>query len=164
MPDVEDKQSKAARAAHIKLVRDLAAVLNDTGLSEIEMESGDIRVRVSKTAQTLAVAAPGPAPIGLAPIPSPAAAPLTAEAPPPARAAGDLVKSPMVGTAYLQPQPGAPAFTKVGDKVNEGQTLLLVEAMKTMNPIVAPRAGVVAEVLVTDGQPVEYGEALVVLA
>ncbi len=162
MPDVEDKQSKANRAAHIKLVRDLAGVLNETGLTEIEMENGDVRVRVSKSSPPALIAA-APAPVTPAG-PAPSAAPSVAAPTAPARAAGDLVKSPMVGTAYLQPQPGAPPFVKVGDKVTEGQTLLLVEAMKTMNPIVAPRAGSVAEFLVIDGQPVEYGEALVILA
>ena len=76
---------------------------------------------------------------------------------------GDAVKSPMVGTVYLQPQPGSPSFVKPGDKVKEGQTLLIIEAMKTMNPIPAPRAGTVVEILVGDAQPVEFGEPLVVI-
>jgi acetyl-CoA carboxylase biotin carboxyl carrier protein len=94
--------------------------------------------------------------------PAAQAAPAAA-APAPAVARGDAVKSPMVGTVYLSAQPGQPAFIKVGDKVTEGQTLLIVEAMKTMNPIPSPRGGTVVEVLVEDGQPVEFGEGLVVL-
>jgi acetyl-CoA carboxylase biotin carboxyl carrier protein len=96
------------------------------------------------------------APVAAAPSPPPAAASKPG-------AAGDVVKSPMVGTVYLQAQPGSPPFAKVGDRVALGQTLLLVEAMKTMNPIAAPKAGVVTEYLVSDGQPVEYGEPLVVI-
>jgi acetyl-CoA carboxylase biotin carboxyl carrier protein len=147
--------------ADARLARELANVLNDTGLTEIEIERGDLRVRVVRAppAAPVAVALP---PAALAPPPpAPAAAPVPAAAPPPP--AGDVVKSPMVGTVYRQPQPGAPAFIKVGDRVAEGQTLLLIEAMKTMNPIAAPRAGVIVEVLVLDGQPVEYGEPLVVI-
>ena len=102
-------------------------------------------------------AAPAPA---AAPTPAPAEAPAAAPA---AVAAGDQVKSPMVGTIYLQPQPEAPSFVKVGDKVAEGQTLLIIEAMKTMNPVPAPRAGKVAAILVGDGQAVEFGEPLVVI-
>ena len=100
--------------------------------------------------------------------PAPAAAAGPAAAAPPAAPAvaavnGDAIKSPMVGTIYLAAQPGAEPFIKVGDKVNAGQTLMIVEAMKTMNPIPSPKAGTVAQILVTDGQPVEYGEPLVVL-
>jgi acetyl-CoA carboxylase biotin carboxyl carrier protein len=142
-------------------VRDLADVLNDTGLTEIEVERGDLRIRVAKTPVAAAVPAAIPTALAAAPAAAdPAAAPAAA---PPARAAGDAVKSPMVGTVYLQSQPGAPPFVRVGERVSQGQTLLLVEAMKTMNPIGAPRDGVVVELLVADGQPVEYGEPLVVL-
>jgi len=145
--------------ADARLARELANVLNDTGLTEIEIERGDLRVRVVRAPPAAPVTV-APPPAALAPPPpTPAAAPATA-APPPA---GDIVKSPMVGTVYRQPQPGAAAFIKVGDRVAEGQTLLLIEAMKTMNPIAAPRAGVIVEVLVLDGQPVEYGEPLVVI-
>jgi len=146
-----------------KLVRELADVLNTTGLIELEVERGDLRIRLTKTvtvAQAPA-AAPAPAPVAIAPVaagPGPTPAPASKPA-----AAGDVVKSPMVGTVYLQAQPGAPPFAKVGDRVTVGQTLLLVEAMKTMNPIAAPKAGVVTEYLVIDGQPVEYGEPLVVI-
>ena len=144
-----------------RLVRRLAGILNDTGLSEIEVEHDGLRIRVARTltaAASVAVAAPLPAPVAAAPAaeaPAPAAAP--------AVAAGDAVKSPMVGTVYLQPQPDAPAFVKVGDTVAEGQTLMIVEAMKTMNPIPAPRAGKVLEILAVNGQPVEFGEPLAII-
>jgi len=145
-----------------RVVRQLAGILNDTGLSEIEVEREGLRIRVARTMTTPAPAtylAAAPAPV-TAPAPAqPAAAPATA----PAQAAGEVVKSPMVGTVYLQPQPGAPPFAKVGDTVTEGQTLLLIEAMKTMNPITAPKAGKLVEYLVADAQPVEYGEPLVVI-
>ena len=150
-------EAQPAPSPDALLVRELADVLNDTGLSEIEVERGDLKIRVAKTltvaASTVVAAQPAPtAPAAVAAVPSAPQAP-----------AGDVVKSPMVGTIYLQAQPGAPAFVKAGDKVNEGQTLLLVEAMKTMNPIIAPRAGTLLEILVIDGQPVEYGEALAVI-
>ncbi|MDB5483683.1 MAG: accB [Caulobacteraceae bacterium] len=152
-------ESPDEEAFDVRLVRDLADVLNETGLTEIEVERGDLRIRVAKTL----VAAPVPAAI-----PASLATPAPVQREPaaaaaPAKPAGEAVKSPMVGTVYLQSQPGAPPFVRVGDRVSQGQTLLLVEAMKTMNPIGAPRAGVVAELLVADGQPVEYGEPLVVL-
>jgi acetyl-CoA carboxylase biotin carboxyl carrier protein len=143
-----------------RLVRRLAGILNDTGLSEIEVERGDLKIRVARQvtiAQTVVQAAPAaPAP----PPAAPAAAPeFTGEALPP----GEVVKSPMVGTVYLQSQPGTSPFVKVGDKVVQGQTLLIIEAMKTMNPIPAPKAGVVRAVLAEDGQPVEFGEPLAVI-
>ena len=140
-----------------RLVRELAAILNETGLSEIEVDREGLKVRVAKTL------APAPAVFAQAPAaPVPVSSAAAGPAPEPIHA-GEVVKSPMVGTVYLQPQPGAPAFAKVGDPVTEGQTLLLVEAMKTMNPIVAPKAGRIVEFLVADGQPVEYGEPLVVI-
>ena len=142
-----------------RLVRRLADILNETGLSEIEVEREGMKIRVAKTlsASTTVYAAP-PA---LAPAPAPAAVAAT-PAPEPMHA-GEVVKSPMVGTVYLQPQPGAPPFARVGDTVSAGQTLLLVEAMKTMNPITAPKAGKIIEFLVADAQPVEFGEPLVVI-
>jgi acetyl-CoA carboxylase biotin carboxyl carrier protein len=163
-------KASVAPSVDTKLVRELADVLNKTGLTELEIERGDLRIRLTKTVTVVPaptfVQAPAAAP--MAPAPQAPAAP---SPPPPAAAAaaakpsaaGDVVKSPMVGTVYLQPQPGAPAFAKVGDRVALGQTLLLVEAMKTMNPIAAPKAGVITEYLVVDGQPVEYGEPLVVI-
>ena len=150
------------------LVRSLADILNDTDLTEIEVERGELRIRV---AREVTMAAPvqyaaAPAPAAHAPAPSaPAAAPASMPSDPATLVArsGEEVKSPMVGTAYLQASPEAPPFCQPGDKVKKGQTLLIVEAMKTMNPIQAPRDGVVKEVLVGDAQPVEFGEPLVLL-
>jgi acetyl-CoA carboxylase biotin carboxyl carrier protein len=143
-----------------ELVRELASILNDTDLTEIEVERGDLRIRVARETQSQAVLAPvAAAPAAVAPV----AAATTAQPAAPAPPRGDLVKSPMVGTVYLSPQPGSDPFVKPGDRVAEGQTLMIVEAMKTMNPIPSPRAGVVAEVIAQDGQPVEFGEGLVVL-
>lgn len=148
-----------AESAASALVRELAEILNQTGLSEIEVEHDGQRVRVARALSattTQVIAAPAP--------PGPAPAPSSVQFPEPEPArAGETVTSPMVGTIYLQPQPGAPPFVKIGDTVSAGQTLLLVEAMKTMNPITAPRAGTVLELLVTDAQPVEFGEPLAVI-
>jgi acetyl-CoA carboxylase biotin carboxyl carrier protein len=146
-----------------RLVRRLAGILIDTGLSEIEVERGDLKIRVARTiAAPATVAYAAPAPVA-APAPASSAQPaeprFTGEALPP----GEVVKSPMVGTVYLQSQPGSPPFVKVGDKVTQGQTLLIIEAMKTMNPIPAPKAGVVRAILAEDGQPVEFGEPLAVI-
>jgi len=146
----------------IEAVRKLADLLNETGLGEIEVERGDLRVRVARSVgyEGYPMVAPSaPAPQAAAPAPAAAAAP----APMAAQHKGDVVKSPMVGTAYLQPNPGADAFARPGAQVSAGQTLLIIEAMKTMNPVPAPRAGRVVEILVEDGQPVEFGQALVVI-
>ncbi len=150
-----------------KAIRDLAEIMNETGLGEIEIETDDHRIRVSRgsTGSTQAVYATAPA---AAPAAAPqAAAPAAAEpAPTAAETASNnpgAVKSPMVGTAYMSPEPGAPAFIKPGDTVSEGQTLLIVEAMKTMNPIAAPKAGKVVEILVSDQEPVEFGQPLVIV-
>lgn len=140
------------------LVRELAEILNETGLSEIEVERDGLRVRV---ARSLSVSVPAFA--APASIPNVAAPPAAPVAEPPMARSGETVTSPMVGTVYLQAQPGSPPFVTVGDTVAAGQTLLLVEAMKTMNPITAPRAGTVLEMLVADAQPVEFGEPLVVI-
>lgn len=142
-----------------QLVRDLAGILNDTNLTEIEVELDDLKIRVSRQAQTVhAVAAPQPA---YAPQPA-AAAPQPA-----ATATADLSKnavpSPMVGTAYLSPSPDSKPFIEIGQAVKEGQTLLIIEAMKTMNQIPSPRSGTVKAVLIEDAQPVEYGMPLVVI-
>ncbi|HVK43004.1 MAG: accB [Phenylobacterium sp.] len=146
-----------------RMVRKLADILTDTGLSEIEVERDGLKIRVAKTLTAAPVHyAAAPAPAAAAPAPSAAAAP-AGEAAAPERRNGDVVKSPMVGTVYLQPQPDAPAFVKVGDTVSAGQTLLIVEAMKTMNPIPAPKAGKIVEIIVEDAQPVEFGEPLVVI-
>lgn len=147
-----------------RLVRKLADILTETGLSEIEVEQGELKIRVAKTLTATAVHVAAPAPVAHA---APAAAPVpaAAEAPAaaPARAKGDEVKSPMVGTVYLQPNPGSDPFVKVGDTVQAGQTLLIVEAMKTMNPIPAPKGGKVVQILVEDAQPVEFGEPLAII-
>lgn len=132
------------------LVRKLAQLLTDTGLTEIEFESGDQRIRVNR--QSLA-AAPAAAPV------APAAAPTAPAEGPPAGA----VTSPMVGTVYLSAEPGGTPFVKVGDRVAKGQTILIIEAMKVMNPIPAAAAGTVRDILVADGRPVEYGEVLMVI-
>jgi acetyl-CoA carboxylase biotin carboxyl carrier protein len=137
-----------------ELVRALASLLQETGLTEIEYAVGERRIRVVRGAppSAVALAVPSTAPAAAAP-----AAPVAAVDLPGA------LKSPMVGTAYLSPQPEAPPFIKVGDTVREGQPLLIIEAMKVMNQIPAPRAGRVTHILVTDGTPVEYGQALLVL-
>ena len=142
-----------------QLIRDLAGILNDTNLTEIEVELGDLKVRVSRQSQTVHAVA--------APYATPASAPAQSATPVAAAAAADpsknAVPSPMVGTAYLSPSPDAKAFIEVGQKVKEGQTLLIIEAMKTMNQIPSPRAGTVTAILIEDAQPVEYGMPLVVI-
>ncbi|RVD54595.1 acetyl-CoA carboxylase biotin carboxyl carrier protein [Mesorhizobium sp. M2D.F.Ca.ET.185.01.1.1] len=143
-----------------QLIRDLAGILNDTNLTEIEVELGDLKVRVSRQSQAVhAVAAPLPA-IAAAPA---TAQPVAVSAAAPADPAKNAVPSPMVGTAYLAPSPDAKPFVEIGQKVKEGQTLLIIEAMKTMNQIPSPRAGTVTAILIEDAQPVEYGMPLVVL-
>ena len=139
------------------LVRKLAALLKDTGLSEIEFESEGKRIRVNsgQVATTTTLQQVGGAPVAAAPA---AAAPAAPAGPP----AGALT-SPMVGTAYLSPEPGAAPFVKAGDRVNKGQTVLIIEAMKVMNPIQAPVSGTVKDILIADGQPVEFGEALMII-
>lgn len=143
-----------------QLVRDLAGILNDTNLTEIEVELGDLKVRVSRQAQAVhAVAAPvmaAPAAVNSTPV-APAAAPAVIDL------SKNAVPSPMVGTAYLAPSPDAKPFIEVGSVVKEGQTLLIIEAMKTMNQIPAPRSGTVTAILIEDAQPVEYGMPLVVV-
>jgi acetyl-CoA carboxylase biotin carboxyl carrier protein len=142
------------------MIRDLAEILNETDLTDIEIEQGDLRIRVSRQV-TIQAAAPQPI-YAQAPAAAPAAVAATIAAP-----AGDpsknAIPSPMVGTVYLSPAPGARAFIEVGTQVKEGQTLLIIEAMKTMNQIPSPRAGTVTAILVEDSQPVEYGELLVVI-
>ncbi len=141
------------------LIRKLAETLAETGLSEIEYAEGDRRVRVVRA---LAAAAPAPA-ASPAPAATPAPSPgAPAPAGPPQPPAG-AITAPMVGTVYLAAEPGATPFVRVGDKIKDGQTLLIIEAMKVMNPIRSPRAGTVTQVLVAEAQPVEYGEPLVVV-
>lgn len=144
-----------------QLIRDLAGILNDTNLTEIEVELGDLKVRVSRQAQAVhAIAAPAaPAALPAAAAAAPQAAPAAAPTDP----GKNAVTSPMVGTAYAAAAPGAQPFIEVGQKVREGQTLLIIEAMKTMNQIPSPRSGTVTAILFEDAQPVEYGEPLVVI-
>ena len=142
------------------LVRELAEMLGETGLTEIEVEDGDRKIRVSRGGG-VAMAAAAPAPRAAA-APAAPAAPAADAAPEVADTAG-AIKSPMVGTVYLAAEPGAPDFVKVGDSVKEGQTLLIVEAMKVMNPITADKAGTVKSILVENAQPVEFDQPLVVV-
>jgi len=134
------------------LVRKLAELLEETGLTEIEYAVGDRTVRVARSAAPVANAAPPPA-----------AQPSAPAAAPEAASRAGAVTAPMVGVVYLSPEPGAEPFVKVGDTVNEGETLLLIEAMKTFNPVRAPRGGKVTQILVADKTPVEFGEELVVI-
>ncbi len=139
------------------LVRELAAMLNDTGLSEIEVEDGERKIRVSRTMTAVA------APMMAAPVAAPAAAPAAA-APSAPSISANAMKSPMVGTAYLTPEPDAAPFVSVGQQVKAGDTVLIIEAMKVMNPIVAATSGTVTEIYVESGQPVEYDQPLLVIA
>ena len=144
------------------LIRDLANILNETDLTEIEVEQDDLRIRVSRAGTPQYVQAPIAAPAFAAPV-AVAATAAVAAAPADARSNKNAVTAPMVGTAYLAPAPGARAFIEVGSTVKEGQTILIIEAMKTMNQIPAPRSGKVTEILVQDASPVEYGEPLIVI-
>jgi acetyl-CoA carboxylase biotin carboxyl carrier protein len=153
-----DKDQGSASASEQQLIRELAELLNETGLSEIEIEKSGLKIRVARTLNIQsAIAAPAaasPAQAG-----APAKAPAAAD---PAKHPG-LVKSPMVGTAYRSPEPGAPTFIEIGARVSQGDTLLIIEAMKTMNQIPAPHAGKVTAILIENGQPVEFGEPLVII-
>ena len=157
----DDKAAAKFSSEDSALVRELALLLDETSLTEIEIERAGLRLRV---ARNISVAATMPVPVahaGPALVAAPAAAP--------AAAAADLSKhpgavtSPMVGTAYWAPEPGAKPFVEIGSKVSVGQTLLIIEAMKTMNQIPSPRAGTVTQIVIEDGQPVEYGEPLVII-
>ncbi|HXH47357.1 MAG TPA: acetyl-CoA carboxylase biotin carboxyl carrier protein [Bradyrhizobium sp.] len=158
----DDKAAAKFSSEDSALVRELALLLDETSLTEIEIERAGLRLRV---ARNISVAATMPMPMAAVASAGPAAASAAGPAP----AAADLsnhpgaVTSPMVGTAYWAPEPGAKPFIDVGTKVSVGQTLLIIEAMKTMNQIPSPRAGTVTQILVEDGQPVEYGEPLVII-
>ncbi|HCP18794.1 MAG: acetyl-CoA carboxylase, biotin carboxyl carrier protein [Candidatus Puniceispirillum sp. TMED52] len=150
----------------LRLVRELAKVMEDTGLVEIDLEDDHVSVHLSKTgtmapAQMMSpmMAAPAPAQSAAASTPVETAKAAAADKSVPDNA----ITSPMVGTAYLAPEPGAAVFIKEGDNIKAGQTLLIIEAMKVMNPITAPSTGTVRQILVDDGQPVEFGEPLVVI-
>lgn len=139
-------------------IRTLAGLLDETGLTEISVEDGDRKLRVSRGGTVMAAA----------PLPAHGPAPVNGDAAVESRAESDnnhpgAVKSPMVGTVYTAPEPGAPAYVKVGDTVSEGDTLVIIEAMKVMNPIRAPRGGKVTRLLIENGSPVEYGQVLMVL-
>jgi acetyl-CoA carboxylase biotin carboxyl carrier protein len=157
----DDKAAVKFSSEDSALVRELALLLDETSLTEIEIERAGLRLRV---ARNISVAATMPIPMAHA-----APAPVAVAAAAPAAAAADMSKhpgavtSPMVGTAYWAPEPGAKPFVEVGSKVSVGQTLLIIEAMKTMNQIPSTRAGTVTQILVEDGQPVEFGEALVII-
>ncbi len=154
---------KSSSAFDPKLVRELADILRDTELTEIEVERGDLRLRVARTLTAAPVQQVTAAPMAA---PAPAAAP-AAPAPAPigggTEAPANATPSPMVGTVYIRPNPDADAFFQVGDAVKEGDTILLIEAMKTFNQITAPKSGKLSNMLVEDGQPVEFGEPLFVI-
>ena len=161
----EENKHSGAIAVDIDLVRQLAAVLDDTQLTELEVEAGDRKVRVARKVSNQApvhYAAPQPAPAAATP-PAGASAPAVDTAGPSAADDANAVRSPMVGTAYLSPEPGAKSFASPGQRVEAGDTLLIVEAMKVMNPIAAPSAGTVKAVLVENGQPVEFDQPLIIV-
>jgi len=161
-----DKNEKSPISADV--VRELAEILRETELTEIEVERGDLRLRVARelTAAPMAMQMPAMAPAPVAAAPAPAAAPPETPAPTDASdmsAHPGVLKSPMVGTVYRQSSPDDDPFANVGDMVKEGDTVLLIEAMKTFNPIIAHKPGKIADILVEDGQPVEFGEPLFII-
>ena len=163
-PGPASKAAPSAASAAIEpaLVRQLARMLTETDLSEIEVSKGDLRIRVTR--HIGGGFAPAPQTYAAAPAPAPAATPAPAVVTlAPAATSPGAVKSPMVGSAYLRASPDAKAFVEVGSVVKAGERILLIEAMKTFNDIVAPQGGVVKQILVEDGQPVEYGQVLMVI-
>lgn len=161
--------SKRPQEQDIEFIKALAELLRENDLTEIEVnrEFGDDDSMTVRVARQIQIAAAAPVPVQVAapvvaPAPAAAASPVPQAAPDPADDPG-VVPSPMVGTAYLQAEPGSPAFVKTGDQVVEGQTILIIEAMKTMNQIAAPRPGRVKRILITDGQPVEFGAPLMII-
>ena len=155
-------KSSALGGVAAEVVRQLASILDETALTEIEYESGGLRIRVARGMREV-YSHHAAAPMAAAAAPAAVAAVAAVETPKdPAQHPG-AVKAPMVGVAYLQAEPGAPPFIKVGDSVNEGQTLVLIEAMKTFNPVKSPRSGKITAILVDNGSPVEYGEPLVIV-
>ncbi|MGF6310210.1 acetyl-CoA carboxylase biotin carboxyl carrier protein [Bradyrhizobium sp. i1.8.4] len=153
------KSKSESKSDDSALIRELALLLAETNLTEIEIERAGLRVRV---ARNISIAASVPAALHAVAAPAAVAVPAAAAATDLAKHPG-VVPSPMVGTAYWAPEPGAKPFIEVGTKVSAGQTLLIIEAMKTMNQIPSPRAGTVTQILVEDGQPVEFGEPLVII-
>ncbi|MGN6117870.1 MAG: acetyl-CoA carboxylase biotin carboxyl carrier protein [Nitrobacter sp.] len=154
-----ENPSKTKTGDESALIRELAALLDETNLTEIEIERTGLRVRI---ARNVSIAAAVPASYHAAPAPAATAAAAAPAAADVSKHPG-MVPSPMVGTVYWSPEPGAKPFIEVGTKVSAGQTLLIVEAMKTMNQIPSPRSGTVTQILVEDGQPVEFGEPLVII-
>ena len=157
------KDDDRAMQVDVQLVRELAELLDATNLTEIEVEDGERKIRVKRRPATSAEGMivqqlPATTPVAVPPVAAPAVQPAPA-----AEAHANAIKSPMVGTCYLAPEPGAAQFVNVGDSVKAGQTLLIVEAMKVMNPITAPAAGTVSAILVENGQPVEYDQPLIVI-
>ena len=151
-------EKSGAMQVDAALVRQLAELLDETKLTEIEVQDGERRIKVARKAASVVAAAPA-APPAAAPVAAVAVAPAAA----PVADTANALKSPMVGTVYLFPEPGAKPFVNVGDTVSEGQTLVIIEAMKVMNPIAATKAGKVTRVCVENGQPVEYDQPLVVI-
>lgn len=154
------KDKAEAQSPEQKIIRDLADLLNETGLSEIEIEKDGLKVRVARSltiSASHAIAAPAPAAASAG-----SAGPASGPSGDPGQHPG-AVKSPMVGTAYRSPEPSAPPFVEVGARVQQGDTLLIIEAMKTMNQIPAPRSGTVTAIFFENGQPVEFGEVLAVI-
>jgi len=156
------KDSDGSMNVDLDIIRELAGILDDAGLSEIEVEDGDRKVRVSRSSS--GTYAPVHAGAPSMPAPAPAAASSAEAIAPPVDDYAGAQKSPMVGTVYMAPDPDAANFVNVGDKVSVGDTLLIVEAMKVMNPIAAESSGTVKAILVENGQPVEFDQPLVVIA
>lgn len=163
MAERKGTAGKSGMNVDTALVRELAEMLGDTGLTEIEVEDGERKIRVSRGGGVAMAAAPAPMTAAAPAAAAPSAAAPAPEASVPEADSADAIKSPMVGTVYLAPEPGAADFVKVGDSVKEGQTLLIVEAMKVMNPITAEKAGTVKSILVENAQPVEFDQPLVVV-
>jgi acetyl-CoA carboxylase biotin carboxyl carrier protein len=157
-PEDTTKSKSSERSGDSALIRELALLLDETNLTEIEIERAGLRVRVARNVSIAASMPANYAPSAAAPAAATGPAPLADIAKHPG-----VVPSPMVGTVYWASEPGAKPFVEVGSKVTAGQTLLIIEAMKTMNQIPAPRAGTVTQILVEDGVPVEYGEPLVII-
>jgi len=156
-----DKKNSQGIRIDSTQVRELAELLDETGLTEIEIEDGERSIRVARQQNLVASAAAAPAMVQPAPAAIPAASPAASPAEAPSDITANAILSPMVGTAYRSPSPDADPFVKVGDTVKEGDAILIIEAMKVMNPIIADRSGKVTQILVEDGQPVEFDQPLI---
>jgi len=169
MPQPKDTASGESGAMRIDpaLVRELAQLLSDNELTEIEVQDGERRIKVSREPAPVITAAAAPAAVSHVAAPALTAPPMHGKedlgAAPAEEVAGNVVKSPMVGTAYMSPEPGAKPFIEVGQSVKAGDTLCIVEAMKVMNPITAPEAGTIKKIMVADAQPVEFDQPLVII-